>query len=273
MKPLQPGTYGGIILRVVSDKQAVAEDFARTMVDVVKANNALGKPTRFIMPVGPTGQYRRFAELCAAECVDLAMLHVFHMDEYVGDDGANLPPDHQFSFARFLRDNFHRAMTPACRLNPAQTHIPDARNPIAYDAAIDAVGGIDVCFGGIGINGHLAFNEALDYWELMSPETFRNLPARVVKIAATTKVINAVFGTGGNLQAVPNFAVTVGMKKILAARQIRIYLDWPWQKQVLRNLLFGPVTPMFPASFLQEHGDVIVTTAACVAEDPCCEPE
>jgi len=147
-------------------------------------------------------------------------------------------------------------------------HVPDARKAAEFSRAIEVVGGIDLCFGGIGINDHLAFNEALDYWELMSNEDFKTLPTRVVKIATTTKVVNAVFGTDGNLQAIPNFAVTVGMKEILASRKIQIYLDGPWQKQVLRNTLFGLITPMFPASFLRERQAVTIVAAACVADDP-----
>ena len=269
---LTEGRFGKIALQIVEDKAAAARHFARTLADIVVKNNDLSRPTRFIMPVGPTGQYRRFADLCREENIDLSRLHVFNMDEYVGDDGCNLGEDHPFSFAHFLRENFYNVVDPKCRLNRDQMHIPNAQACTEYTKAIEA-GDIDVCFGGIGINGHVAFNEALEYWELMSNEEFKNLSTRVVRIATTTKVINAVFGAGGNLQAVPNFAVTVGMKEILASRQIRIYLDWPWQKQVLRNTLFGPVTPMFPASFLQEHDDVIITAAKYVAEEPACEPE
>jgi glucosamine-6-phosphate deaminase len=160
-----------------------------------------------------------------------------------------------------------------CGWNPAQLHIPDAQDTARYTAAIKILGEIDVCFGGIGINGHVAFNEALDCREVMSNEDFRNLGTRVIRIAATTKVVNAIYGTGGDLHAVPDFAVTVGMKEILCSKRIRIYLDWFWQRQVLRNTLFGPVTPMFPASFLQEHRDVIITAAECAVEDPSSGPQ
>jgi glucosamine-6-phosphate deaminase len=270
---LSEAQYGNIRLRIVKDKEAAAEDFARTMLDAIQANNRLNMPTRLIMPVGPTGQYRLFVEMCGRLQPDLSRLHVFNMDEYVGDDGNNLPESHPLSFIRFLRQNFYSPMDPVCGLNVQQMHVPDARDTAAYSAAIEAAGGIDICFGGIGINGHVAFNEALDYWDLMSDEAFKQLPTRTIRIAATTKVINAVFGTGGNLQAVPNFAVTVGMKEILNSRKLIFYLDWFWQKQVLRNVLFGPVTPMFPASFLREHPDVTIVVTESVAEEPGVEPE
>ena len=262
-----------IQLCIVKDKEAATDHFARTMVQAIQANNQLNIPTRLIMPVGPTGQYRLFVEKCNELRLDLSHLHVFNMDEYVGDDGYNLPESHPLSFTRFLQQHFYGQIAPECLLNLQQMHVPNARDTAGYSRAIEDVGGIDICFGGIGINGHIAFNEALDYWELMSNEAFKQLPTRVTKLAATTKVINAVFGTGGNLQAVPNFAVTVGMRDILNSRKIIFYLDWFWQKQVLRNVLFGPITPMFPASFLREHPDVTLVVTESVAEDPSVEPE
>ena len=262
-----------IRLQIVNDTDAVAQHFARAMADAVVQNNDTGRPTRLIMPVGPTGQYRVFAEICRRENIDLSKLHIFFMDEYVGDDGANLSDTHPFSFAYFLKHNFFEVIDAGCRLDLNKMHLPDARDPGSHTRSIAAAGGIDICFGGIGSDGHIAFNEALDYWQMMSNEDFINLTTRVVRVATTTKVINAVFGTGGNLQAVPNLAVTIGMKEILASTQICIYLDWPWQKQVLRNTISGPISPMFPASFLQEHPEVIITVAKCVAEDPAIKPE
>lgn len=265
--------YGNIQLCVVKDKEAAADHFAQTMVRAIQANNQLNLPTRLIMPVGPIGQYRLFVEKCGQLQLDLSHLHVFNMDEYVSDDGENLSDSHPLSFTRFLKQNFYARIVPECRLNIQQMHIPNARDTAAYSRAIEEAGGIDICFGGIGINGHIAFNEALDYWELMSNEAFKKLPTRVIRLATTTKVINAVFGTGGNLQAVPNFAVTVGMREILHSRKIVCYLDWFWQKQVLRNVLFGPISPMFPASFLREHPDVTLVVTESVAEDAGIEPE
>jgi glucosamine-6-phosphate deaminase len=270
---LNEGNYKNIKLQIVKDKETLAQHFARAMVDAVVKNNALNRPTRLILPVGPTGQYRIFTQLCNQQKIDLSRLHVFAMDEYVGDDGKNLSDDHPFGFSRFLQKNFFSRIDPGCGLNLAQMHIPDAKRTDEYSRMIEAVGGIDICFGGIGINGHIAFNEALDPWEAMSNEEFKRLSTRVIKVAATTKVINAVFGAGGNLRAIPNLAVTIGMKEILAGRKIYIYLDWPWQQQVLRNTLSGPITPMFPAGFLQEHPDVTITVTEDVAREPTIEPE
>ncbi len=63
----------------------------------------------------------------------------------------------------------------------------------------------------------------------------------------------------------PDYAVTIGMRQILGARQVHVLLDWPWQCNVLRRALLGPVTMYFPASLLQDHSDVRFTVTADVA--------
>lgn len=262
-----------ILIEVVKDNEALAGHFARTMADAVIANNKKGEPTRFIMPVGPTSQYRIFAQICNEEKINLAGFHMFNMDEYVGMDGANLPKDHPFSFANFVNKDFVSLVEPDCNLNREQMHIPDARDPTSYTKIIEEAGGIDICFGGIGLNGHIAFNEPLNYWEVMKNEEFRNLPTRVIKITMSTIATNSIFGTGGNLSAIPPFAVTVGMREILSSRKLHFYLDWHWQRYPLRYTLFGPVTPMFPSTFLREHPDMTITITENVAQEPSLCPE
>jgi len=101
----------------VQDKEAVANHFAETMVEVVRQNNARNRPTCLIMPVGPAGQYRLFAQRCNREGLALSRLHVFNMDECVGNDGKNLPEEHPLSFEGFLRKNFYMRIFPECHLN------------------------------------------------------------------------------------------------------------------------------------------------------------
>ena len=96
---------------------------------------------------------------------------------------------------------------------------------------------------------------------------------RVVKLAATTKSTNAIFGTGGDLKMVPDYAVTVGMKEILASREIHIFLDWLWQRRILRDAIHGPITRFCPASYIQTLKNVTITMADYVAQRHSVEPE
>jgi len=111
----------------------------------------------------------------------------------------------------------------------------------AVDRAIRRWGGVDVAFAGIGLNGHVACNEPPAASECWTDESFARSPTRVVKLAETTKATNSIFGTGGDLGRVPDFAVTIGMKEILGARRVHVFLDWRWQRFVFRRALLGPV--------------------------------
>ena len=132
---------------------------------------------------------------------------------------------------------------------------------------IDSRGGVDACFGGFGINGHLAFNEPPEPGQEISADEFAALPTRTLSLARETRTINAVT-VGGEINIIPKRAITVGMKEILAARQLRFYCNRPWQAAVVRRLLHGPITPACPASLLRLHADAALGIADYVAALP-----
>jgi glucosamine-6-phosphate deaminase len=149
---------------------------------------------------------------------------------------------------------------------------PDPRDLAAVQQLITARGGVDCCYGGVGINGHIAFNEppepaAEGRTPPLTLEQFANLPARVLDLARETRTINSVT-VGGDISVIPRRAVTVGMREILAARRLRFYCNRPWQRGVVRRLLHGPVTPSCPASLLRLHAAAELTIASYVAELP-----
>ena len=130
------------------------------------------------------------------------------------------------------------------------------RNIDALPALIDALGGIDTCYGGIGIHGHLAFNE---------PEPGVNrLPSRQVRLNDFTVTINAMRAqVGGNLAGFPRYAFTLGLREILAARRIRLYcrngIALDWANTVLRLALFGAPGDDYPVTHIRGRDYVIVT--------------
>src|SRR5438034_2500447 len=124
---------------------------------------------------------------------------------------------------------------------------PDPNDCGAIGRLIAERGGVDACFGGIGINGHIAFNEPPEPGDAISLEEFAALPTRALDLARETRTINAVT-VGGDIAVVPRRCVTVGMKEILAARRLRFYCNRPWQAGVVRGALHGPITPACPAS-------------------------
>ncbi len=261
------GAGTSIKVRVVGSAAELAQEMARFMAAELKRNNAAGKPTRWIVPVGPVDQYPILAELCNRERISLANAYIFNMDEYCDERGQLVLADHPLSFVGYMTRWFYELLDPELR-PPVQNRIfPDPADPGAIERRIAELGGIDTCFAGIGINGHIAFNEPPEPGEEVSAETFRNLPTRVLPLSRETRTINSVTA-GAELRVVPTMCVTIGMREILAARSIRIYCNRPWQSGIVRRIIHGPVTPAVPASFLQEHPDVTFTLADYVAEPP-----
>ncbi|HHV95314.1 MAG TPA: hypothetical protein GXX37_02375 [Clostridiaceae bacterium] len=130
------------------------------------------------------------------------------------------------------------------------------------------LGGVDISFGGIGINGHIAFNEPPEEGDNITDEEFKNLGTRVLMLSRETRTINAVTAAKGFIDAIPKWCITIGMKEILSARKIRFYMNRRWQCGIVRKILHGPVTAKVPASFFQEHPDAKLTIASYVAEQP-----
>ena len=264
----------GLPIEIVEDRQALAERFARSVIDVAVSAQKEYKTATVIMPVGPTGQWKLMADIAEKEKVDLSALTIIQMDEYLTPDGtARVPVDDPFSFSGFVRKNFAEAATARCGFLPENWLVPDPKDISRIECEIDKRGGVDVAFAGIGLNGHIAFNEPPSYTESWTDDSFKNSFTRIIKLAETTKATNSIFGTGGNLGRVPDLAVTIGMKQIIEARRVHVYLDWQWQRFVLRRTLLGEVNRFFPASFLQQHNDVRFTITREVAEPHRIEPE
>jgi glucosamine-6-phosphate deaminase len=222
----------------------------------------------FIVPVGPVGQFEVFAQHCNAAQLSLTELVLINMDEYLTPAGDCVPLTDPLSFRAHMERALWSRLDPALAPPPAHRHFPDPRDPQATGRLIERCGGVDVAFGGVGITGHLAFNDPPEPGENTDAEAFARLPTRVVTLNRETRTINAVTAARGNLDRIPHTAVTVGMKEILAARKIRLYLNRSWQCAIVRKMLHGPITAAVPASLVRRHPDVAVTMTAEVTQLP-----
>jgi len=243
-------------LIVCEDLDALHQRMAEDIAGQIRVSMASAAPLRLILPVGPTGQYAALVEAINSEKLSLANCWLFFMDEYCGDDGNTVPADHPLSFRRIAEDLFLSQLNPSASLNRAQVFFPNETNITALPGIIDDVGGIDTCYGGIGIHGHVAFNE---------PEPgISGMSCRKVRLNDFTVTINAVrAGVGGNLEAFPREAYTLGMREILNAGQIRLYCrnggPYDWANTVLRLALFGEPTDLYPVTHIRPYNYVIVT--------------
>ena len=254
-------------VRVVGDMDDVARDIARVMLEIVEAARQEGRGATLIVPVGPVDQYPVLAEMINQRRSDWRDVMIINMDEYLTNDDQWVDLDHPLGFRGFMDRQFYDLIDP--ELAPAAENrvFPRPDDPAAIGRLIAERGGVDACFGGIGINGHMAFNEPPEPGESMTAGEFAALPTRVLSLSRETRTINSVT-VGGEISLVPRRAITVGMKEILESRRCRFYCNRPWQRAVVRRVLHGPLTSACPASLLRTHPDAEITVADYVAEPP-----
>lgn len=257
----------GVRLRVLADAAALYADMAAAMLAEVRAATRDGRPCRLIVPVGPRGQYPLFVAACNRERVDLRRLHLFAMDEYLDWQGRLIPADHPLSFRGFLQRALVSALDPALGFSRSRLLFPDPLRLDAYSERIAELGGIDACFGGIGIHGHVAFNEPPPpRFAAVTNEAFLASLTRIVPLAPETVVMNSIRAAGGDLAGFPPLAVTAGMADIRAATRLRLYADGgAWQRSVLRRALFGPASLDWPVTLLRGHPDYEIACDAATA--------
>jgi glucosamine-6-phosphate deaminase len=243
-------------LLIVKDLDALHRHFAESIASEIRLNNNRGRPTKLVLPVGPVGQYPLLAEIVNDDRISLKQCWFFMMDEHCDDDGLELPADHPLSLRRTFQELFVHNVLPELMV-PGQLIFPDHRNIRTLKEQIAALGGIDTTYGGIGIHGHIAYNE---------PEPgVRESDPRVVHLNDFTRTINAMRAEiGGNLESYPGRGLTLGMRQLLGARRIRLYcrngLALDWANTVLRLALFGQPGDDYPVTYIRDHHDYMIVT-------------
>ena len=247
----------------MESSEQVFRTMAREMADEIIAHNKAGQKTVLILPVGPVGQYPFFVEIVNSERISLKDCWFFNMDEYLTDCKRWIDKSCFLSFRGFMEREVYSKIDKDL-VNPvSQRFFPDPENPSLLTGKLDELGGADICFGGIGINGHVAFNEPQS--ELSASE-FSRLTTRVIKISDETKTANAIGDLGGAIEDMPKYAATIGMKEILSSRKIRLGVFRTWHRAVVRRAVCGEVSSEFPVTLIQNHPDTIIYVNDVAAE-------
>ncbi len=252
--------FSRLHVEILPDPPSLFARFARTLADEIKNNNAAGRTTRLILPVGPVGQYPLLVDICNRERISWRNTYTFNMDEYCDWQGRWIPADHPLSFRGIMHRVLFDRLDAELRIPPEQIHFPDPLNLDKISQDIQEIGGIDASYGGIGYHGHIAFNEPpISRWAHISLDEFMKSKTRIVPLAEDTVVMNSIRNTGGNPRNFPPMGVTLGMADILGARRIRIYCPGGmWQRHAVRMTLFGEPNVEYPATLLQTHADCVL---------------
>lgn len=206
----------------------------------VKPNCVLGLATGS----SPLGTYARLAEMCDAGDVDFSEATSVNLDEYVGLDGTN-----DQSYRYFMDHNLfsHINIRRECTHVPSGVAADPSKEGADYDALIASLGGIDLQLLGIGLDGHIGFNE---------PDDCFTKETHLVDLDESTIVANARFFASED--QVPRQALTMGMGGIMQAKKVLLIANGQNKKDILEKAFYGPITPSVPASILQLHPDVTV---------------
>jgi glucosamine-6-phosphate deaminase len=211
--------------------------------------------------------YQILADKLNRHHIDLSALHTYNLDEYVSNDGKNIPSTNCLSYRRYMKINFYDLLDNSRGFSEKNMHFPDALNPGGYDKEIDEANGLDFQLLGIGFNGHIAFNEPMRA-DIISNDDFAKLPSRVIALNDLTIHTNARLTAGGVLEKVPTKAVTMGMEKILQAKEIMLLACFKEQAIPLSQIKAGKITPELPGSFLLTHPNAkIIFTSDTIDEN------
>lgn len=207
---------------------------------IIKPDCVLGLATGS----SPEGIYSQLIDWYRKGDIDFSEVTSINLDEYVGLTG-----DHPQSYRYFMQTKLFDHVN----IDVKNTYVPNgcakdfAKECAEYDARIAAMGGIDLQLLGIGLDGHIGFNE---------PDTAFVKSTHVVDLHESTIQANSRFFSNAN--EVPKQAVTMGMISIMQAKKILLVANGAAKKEILERAFNGPITPEIPASILQLHPDITV---------------
>ena len=238
-------------LRVMETEDAIYREIARIMADTIIKNN--GKQTVIICPVGPIAQYPHFVEIVNNENISLKNCIFINMDEYLDDNDNYIPYDNMLSFRKIMDDMLYSKIKPELVMDEKNRLFPEPGKEKELDAFIDSLEKVDLCLTGVGINGHIAFNEPAEPEDNITDEEYENIGTRCLDISRETITRNGSGKIHGALDIFPRRCITLGMKQLLKAEVFKVYLYLDWQWGIMRKAALHDVTRFAPVTYLQNH--------------------
>lgn len=201
----------------------------------------------------PKGLYKRLVKKYHEDSISFEDATFFNLDEYIG-----LDKTHPSSYTYYMKEKLYNHIN----ASPDQIHLPNGKahdlkqECLEYEQLIQNVGHIDLQILGIGINGHIGFNE---------PGTPFDSRTDVVQLTDSTIQVNSRFFKSSD--EVPNQAITMGIGTIMESKEIIMLISGEHKADALHRTIYGEVTENFPASVLQTHDHVtVIADAAAFGE-------
>nr|WP_314754356.1 glucosamine-6-phosphate deaminase [uncultured Prevotella sp.] len=208
------------------------------------------------LPTGssPVGMYKALVEACKQGRVSFKNVLTFNMDEYVG-----LPETHPESYHSFMARNlFDHIDCPKENIHILNGNAEDLEAECAhYEQMIVEAGGIDLFLGGIGPDGHLAFNE---------PFSSLTSRTRVKTLTTDTIIANSRF-FDNDVNKVPKHALTVGVGTVMSAKEVLILVNGHHKARALQAAVEGPITQAWTISALQQHPHAIIVADEAATDE------
>lgn len=242
-------------MRVViqSDYENMSLWAARHIADAINGHKE-DRPFVLGLPTGssPLGVYRNLVEMNRKGEVSFRNVVTFNMDEYVG-----LPKTHDQSYWYFMWSNFFDHIDiPKENVNILDGMAADPEEECRrYEERIASYGGTDLFMGGIGVDGHIAFNEP--YTSLVSRTGVRTL-------TTDTKVVNSRF-FGNDPSKVPSYALSVGVGTVMDSKEVMVLVNGHNKARALAHTVEGGVSQKWTCSALQMHPNAVI-----VCDEPAC---
>lgn len=222
------------------------EELSKKAADIIAAQIILKNDCVLGLATGssPVGTYKNLIKKVENGEISFKNVTSVNLDEYVGLDGS-----HDQSYRYFMNDNLFDHID----IDKSKTYVPNGcaedldTEGEAYDELIKSLGGIDLQLLGIGLDGHIGFNE---------PDDFFTAATHSVTLDPSTIEANSRFFASKD--DVPKSAITMGMMSIMQAKRILMVANGKAKLDIIKKAMEGPVDPKVPASILQLHPDVTV---------------
>lgn len=231
-------------MRIIEAKDY--NELSRAVANIISAQIILKPDSVLGLATGstPVGTYKQLIEWYEKKDIDFSKVKTVNLDEYCG-----LSPLNEQSYRYFMDYNLFNHIN----INKEDTHVPNGlatdleAECARYDDLIASLSGIDIQLLGIGLNGHIGFNE---------PNSFFEKNTHIVELDKSTIEANARFFS--SIDEVPTKAITMGIKTIMDAKKVILVASGAGKREIVEKAINGPITPEVPASVLQLHPDLTV---------------